>query len=201
MHISEGVLSAPVLLAGAALTAAGVAVGLRRMPVEKIPEVAVTTSAFFVAALIHIPVGPANMHMALNGLLGIMLGWMAFPSILVALALQALLFQFGGLSTLGVNTFNMAAPAVMAHYLLSRPVRKGGRLAGTMSGFAAGASGVAIGAVLIALCLLTTDRGFTGIANVLVVSHLPLMLVEGTVTAFIISFLLRVKPEMLEACT
>ncbi|NHZ72019.1 MAG: cobalamin biosynthesis protein CbiM, partial [Aquificales bacterium] len=33
---------------------------------------------------------------------------MAFPAILVALTLQALLFQFGGFTVLGVNTFNMA---------------------------------------------------------------------------------------------
>ncbi|GAG45255.1 unnamed protein product, partial [marine sediment metagenome] len=95
MHISEGVLSAPVLVTGAALAAAGVSVGLRKMDYEKIPQVAVLSSAFFVASFIHVPIGPANAHLILNGISGILLGWLCFPSILVALALQAILFQFG----------------------------------------------------------------------------------------------------------
>ena len=122
MHISEGVLSAPVLLTGAGLTAAGVAVGLRKMDNEKIPQVAVLTSAFFVASLIRIPLGPSAVHLVLNGLLGLVLGWSAFPAILVGVALQALIFQFGGLTTLGVNTFIMAAPAILCHYLFARSI-------------------------------------------------------------------------------
>ncbi len=71
---------------------------------------AVLSSVFFIASLIHVPVGPSAAHLILNGVCGLLLGWMAFPAILVGLALHALLFQFGGLTTLGVNTFNMAFP-------------------------------------------------------------------------------------------
>src|SRR4030042_7022817 len=117
MHISEGVLSAPVLITGAILSVVGVAIGLRKMSYDKIPQVAVLSSAFFIASLIHVPVGPSAAHLVLNGFLGILLGWMAFPSILVALSLQALLFQFGGFTPLGVNTVNMAPPAIIAYYL------------------------------------------------------------------------------------
>ena len=85
MHISEGVLSAPVLLTGAALTAGGVAVGLKKMDSEKVPLVGVLSSAFFGASLIHVPVGPSAVHLVLNGLLGLLLGWSAFPAILVGL--------------------------------------------------------------------------------------------------------------------
>ncbi len=49
--------------------------------------------------------------------MGLLLGWPAFPAILVGLFLQALLFQFGGLTVLGVNTFNVAVPAVLCFYL------------------------------------------------------------------------------------
>ena len=45
MHISEGILSAPVLITGAALTAGGVAVGLKKMDVDEVPKVAVLSSA------------------------------------------------------------------------------------------------------------------------------------------------------------
>ena len=96
MHISEGVLSAPVLVTGAALTVAGVAVGLKKMDYEKIPQVAVLTSAFFVASLIRVPVGPSAVHLVLNGLLGLILGWAAFPAILVGVALPVWGFDHSG---------------------------------------------------------------------------------------------------------
>ncbi|MFA4915253.1 MAG: cobalt transporter CbiM [Syntrophales bacterium] len=198
MHISEGVLSAPVLVAGALLTVGGTALGLKKMDYDDIPEVAVLSSAFFIASLIHVPIGPSSVHLIINGLVGLLLGWMAFPSILVALALQALLFQFGGFTTLGVNTFNMAAPAIIVYYLLNLPVRKGNHLLTVISGFAAGALGVGVGALLVALTLVSTGESFFNVAKLTVVVHLPVMVVEGIITAFCVTFLKRVKPEMLE---
>jgi cobalt/nickel transport system permease protein len=55
VHISEGVLSAPVLVTGALLAAGGVALGLRKMAPREVPKVAVMSSAFFVATLIRGP--------------------------------------------------------------------------------------------------------------------------------------------------
>jgi len=199
MHISEGVLSAPVLVAGAILTVGGTALGLKKMDYERIPEVAVLSSAFFVASLIHVPVGPSSVHLILNGLVGLLLGWMAFPSILVALALQALLFQFGGFTTLGINTINMAVPAVLAYYLFSLPVRKGNHVISIIAGFGAGVIGVGMGAILVALTLVSTGENFLEVAKLVVIVHLPVMVIEGIITAFCVVFLKRVKPEILEA--
>ncbi|MDD5642485.1 MAG: energy-coupling factor ABC transporter permease, partial [Syntrophales bacterium] len=98
MHISEGVLSPAVLAGGAGLAVVGTAIGLKKMDYEAIPRVAILSAAFFVASLIHVPVGPVGLHLVLNGLMGLLLGWVAVPAILIALFLQALLFQFGGLT-------------------------------------------------------------------------------------------------------
>jgi cobalt/nickel transport system permease protein len=198
VHVSEGILSAPVLLGGAALSAAGVAAGLKKMRPESIPEVAVLSSAFFVASLLHVPVGPANVHLTLNGLVGVLLGWTAFPSVLVALTLQALVFQFGGFTTLGVNTFVMGAPAVAAHYAFGPLVRSGARGRATLGGAGAGALGVLGGAMFIALALVETEEGFLHVAQVVAATHLPVALAEGALTAFVVLFLRKVKPEMLE---
>ncbi|HHN65557.1 MAG TPA: cobalt transporter CbiM [Nitrospirae bacterium] len=198
MHISEGILSTPVLTAGAALAMGGVALGLKRMDYEKIPEVAVLSSAFFVASLIHVPLGPTSVHLVLNGLVGVLLGWMAFPSILVALALQALLFQFGGFTVLGVNTFNMAAPAVASYYLFNLLVRRGNRAVTAVAAFLSGALGVGGGAFLIALSLVTTGEEFLSVARLVFLAHLPVMLIEGIITSFCVLFLKKVKPEILE---
>ena len=126
MHISEGVLSPAVLAGGAALTAVGTAIGFKKMDYEAIPRVAILAAAFFVATLIHVPVGPVGLHLVLNGLMGLLLGWLAVPAILVALFLQALLFQFGGLTVLGVNTVIMALPAVVCFYLFRPFLRRPG---------------------------------------------------------------------------
>jgi cobalt/nickel transport system permease protein len=197
VHISEGILSAPVLAGGAALAAGGVAVGLRKMDYEKIPEVAVMTSAFFVASLVRVPLGPGSVHLTLNGLMGLLLGWMSFPAMLVALGLQAVLFQFGGLTTLGVNTFNMAAPAVAAHYLLRPLLRGGGKTAWAVAGFLAGVFGIAGGASLVALSLTMTGEEFSAVAKTLLVANVPVAAAEGVVTAFALLFLRKVKPELL----
>jgi cobalt/nickel transport system permease protein len=193
MHISEGILAGPVLAAGAAVAVAGLAIGLRGLENERVPEVAVLASAFFVASLVRVPVGPANLHLVLNGLVGLLLGWSAFPAIVVALVLQALLFQFGGLSTLGVNAAVMGLPAVAAWYI-ARPLARRHPLA---SGFIAGITGVGLGTLCMAVALVGSDENLLNLARVLMVTHLPLMLAEGVITAFIVRFILKVRPEML----
>lgn len=199
MHISEGVLSAPVLITGAALTVAGVAVGLKKMDNERIPQVAVLTSAFFVASLIRIPLGPSAVHLVLNGLLGLVLGWAAFPAILVGLLLQALIFQFGGLTTLGVNTFIMAAPAILCYHLFARSVALRHSSVAMALGFACGFVAVFLSALLLALSLIFTGESFLQAAKILVVAHLPVMVLEGLVAAFCLAFLMKVKPEIMGA--
>ena len=197
MHISEGVLSPPVLVAGAVLTAAGVAMGLKKMDNEKIPRVAVLTAAFFVASLIRVPVGPSSVHLILNGLLGLVLGWTAFPAILVGLVLQAILFQFGGLTTLGVNTFIMAMPAILCYYLFGRSISSKHPGVATALAFGCGFFAVLFSSLLLALCLIFTGESFMQAAKILVLTHLPLMFLEGLIVAFCLGFLMKVKPELL----
>lgn len=117
MHVVDGAVSTSVLVGGAVLSIGGLAMGLRQVTLENLPRVGVLSAVFFVASLIHVPLGFSSIHLILNGLLGIILGWVAFPASFVALVLQAVFFGFGGVSVLGVNTFNIAAPAVAVFYL------------------------------------------------------------------------------------
>jgi len=197
MHISEGILTAPVLAGGAVLAGAGLVMGLRELKPERVPQVAVLSSAFFVGSLIHIPFGPVSIHLILNSINGLILGWAAFPSILVALVLQALLFQYGGITVLGVNTVIMALPAVTTYYLFRRAVRAESSAGAWLGGFAAGFTAVAFGAILIAISLILSGEGFREPAAVAFAFHLPLMITEGIITGFCITFLRKVKPEIL----
>jgi len=196
MHISEGILSGSVLVSGIAMAAAGTAIGLKKLDYDRIPRAAILTAAFFVASLIHVPIGPSSIHLILNGLVGLILGWGAFPVILVALALQALLFQFGGITTLGVNTLIMAFPAVVGYYLFGPLVRRPPRIA-LPAAFVCGAFSVFLGAVLVGLALAFTDKHFLKASAMVAGAHIPVMIIEGIITAFCVAFFRKVYPEIL----
>ncbi len=198
MHISEGVLSAPVLISGGVLTAAGVYMGLKKIDNEQIPLVALISAAFFVASLIHVPIGPSSVHLILNGLAGILLGWAAFPALLIALFLQAILFQFGGLTTLGVNTFNMAFPAIMVFYLFKFFKNSENKKIVYVGEFLSGFLSVFFAAVFVGLSLFFTGSSFFKVAELAVAARIPVMIVEGFVTLVVLEFLRKVKPEILK---
>jgi len=198
MHISEGVLSGSVLISGFALTAVGTAVGLKKLDYEHIAQVGVLSASFFVASLIHVPIGPSNVHLILNGIVGLLLGWGAFPAILVALSLQAVLFQFGGITSLGINTLIMAVPAVMCYYLFGSIIRNRPKWIG-FTAFACGFTAVFLGAVLAGAALIFTEENFLTVSALIIVAHVPVMIIEGIVTVFCVGFLSKVRPEMLSA--
>lgn len=196
MHISEGVLSGPVLVAGAAVAAVGTAAGLKKLELDRVAQAGMLSAAFFVGSLIHVPVGPSNVHLILNGIVGLLLGWAAFPAILTALLLQGMMFQYGGITTLGVNTVIMAVPAVICYYLFGPFILKKPRLA-VPAAFACGAGSVFLGAILAGASLMFTEASFLEVAGLVVTAHLPVMVIEGVVTVFCVAFLKKVKPEML----
>ena len=198
MHISEGILSAPILISGGILTSAGVYMGLKKLSNIQIPLVALISAAFFVASLIHIPLGPTSVHLILNGLAGILLGWAAFPALLIGLFLQGILFQFGGLTTLGINTFNMAFPAIMVFYffkLFKKSNNKKILLAGE---FLSGALSVFFAALLVGVSLFFTGQSFLKVAELTVAAHVPVMIIEGFITLIVVEFLRKVKPEIFD---
>ncbi|AER67363.1 cobalamin (vitamin B12) biosynthesis CbiM protein [Thermovirga lienii DSM 17291] len=196
MHIAEGVLSWPVLVSGAAIATAGTAYGIKKLSFETIPRCGIVSAALFVASLIHVNLGASSVHLILGGLGGILLGWSLFPAFLVALFLQAVLFQFGGLVVLGVNVTNMALSGVLAGFVgrallkrLKRPF-----LCGAISG----ALGVFGAAVFVAASLAFSGEAFRASAVLLIGAHLPVAIIEGIITGFIVSFLSKTDKNFLE---
>jgi cobalt/nickel transport system permease protein len=126
VHISDGYLSRPwdglPWLVGGYAVAAGLAYwGTRRIGDEEIPRIALLTAAFTVAGGLHINIGPVSVHLILNGLLGAVLGRRAALAVPVGLFLQALAGH-GGFTTLGINTCVMLIPALLAGWVLRRPM-------------------------------------------------------------------------------
>jgi cobalt/nickel transport system permease protein len=199
VHLAEGVLSAPVLVASAVLAVGAVAYGLRRLDDDQLPLAALLGAVFFVASTIHVPVGVGSVHLVLNGLAGLLLGWAVVPVVLVALLLQAALFSFGGFAVLGANVLILALPAVAAHYALrglAVPGAARGRL--LLAGALAGVLGIG-GAALVAALLLTASggRALADLVGLLALAHLPVMLIDATIGALALALLARLAPHVL----
>jgi len=197
MHIVDGALSAPVLISGGLLAVAGVAAGLKRLDSDRVPQVGLLSAAFFVASLIHLPVvGTASsVHLILNGLVGLALGWAAFPALAVALLLQAVFFGFGGLLVLGVNTVNIALPALIVFWLFGRKIRRSELRVAAVWGAVGGALSIAITAVMVAGSLALSGDNFLLAAKLVLLSHIPVALLEGFITGAAVLLISQVKPE------
>lgn len=194
-HIPDGILSIPVLVGGGVAAAAGVALALRSLDDERIPETAILSAMFFVASLLAVPAGPSSVHLLLSGLMGLTIGLATFPAVMVGLLLQALLFGFGGLTTLGVNTLNIALPGVVFGWLFLPLVRRLPPASAGVAGFFCAALSVAGTGCGVALALALSSSDFVPSAKIIGATYLPLMLGEGLITGFAIAFLKRVRPE------
>jgi cobalt/nickel transport system permease protein len=212
MHIPDGILPVPITAAGYAATAVVTWYSLRKIKQKEdarrdIPKASLLTAAFFVVSLIHIPIPPTSVHLVLNGLMGVLLDYYAFLAILIGLFFQAVMFGHGGLTTLGVNAIIMGLPAIIAAWLFrlrrignKESPRKDGTF-GFIAGFVA--MGLSVG-MFVAILLLwipadlnvATERAAI---YTLAIAHLPLMAIEGAITAFMVVFLRRVRPTMLSS--
>ena len=213
MHIPDGIVPAQVCAAGYGLTGLLTWYSLRQInkqgdPSANVPKAALLTAAFFVASSIYIPIPPSSIHLLLNGLLGVVLGYFAFPAILIGLFFQALIVGHGGLTTLGVNATMMGLPALLAYHIFrlrllldsksTKPFITG------LFAFLGGALGLAFTALIfIAVVITTVPAEFNAQAEqaaiaTLTISHIPLAILEGVFTAMLVLFLQRVRPELLK---
>jgi cobalt/nickel transport system permease protein len=193
VHLSDGILPAPILGGGFLIATALAAWGAASMREEEAPRVAVFTAAFFCASLLHFKVPPTSVHLMFNGLLGVVLGRRALLALPIGLGLQAALLGHGGITTLGVNTAMFGASAMLAwglHHQLARQLRLPPFLCGAVSAAAA----VLTSGILLMLLLLSAGEGFRRVAQYALVAHLPVLVIEAIVTGFTVKFLHRVQP-------
>lgn len=194
-HIPDGLLSITVIAGGGVVAAAAVAIALGRLEDDRIPETAILSAMFFVASLFAVPVGPSSVHLLLSGLMGLTIGLATFPAVMVGLLLQSLLFGFGGLTTLGVNTLNIALPGVVFGWLFLPLVRRLPPFSAGVISFVCAALSVAGTGCGVGLALMLSSSDFVPSAKIIGVTYLPLMLGEALITGFAIAFLKRVRPE------
>ncbi|MDR0629082.1 MAG: cobalt transporter CbiM [Treponema sp.] len=191
MHISEGVLSVPVLALGWGTAVVGIGIGLKKTPPENLPKTALVSGVLFLVSLVHVPLGPSSIHLTCLGLAGMLLGWSAVPALFVALLLQGVLFQFGGLVSLGANTTIMGA-AALAGYGIGR---YGSGKRQYLFAFTGGFVAILIGSLLVTLALVLSNRDLTLTAGLIFAANLPLAGVEGLISVFMFIFLSKMLPD------
>lgn len=195
MHLSEGLLQPEILVGGAILSSAFTLYAFKTLKDEEIPKTAVLSALFFLASFVHVPIGPVSVHLVLGGLVGAMLGLRAFIAIFVALFLQGILFGFGGLTTLGINLFNLAAPTLLGYWLFVLPTQN--RLYKDILWFFVGFIPLLLSALLLSLTLALNGDIFFDAAKISLLAHLPLMFIEGIITLFALRFIEKVAPNLL----
>lgn len=199
MHIVDGALANPVVIGGAVLATGGIALGLRSLNMERIPVAGVLSASFFIASLIHVPIGPSSVHLILNGMAGMILGWAAFPALFVGLLLQAAFFGFGGVTVLGINTFNIAMPAVIVGVICRPFIRNGSCTLAAIWGGIGGALAIALTTAFVGLSLALSGEQFLVAARLVFFAHIPVMVIEGLLTAAAVTLAVRVKPRLFHA--
>ena len=195
MHLSEGILKPEILMVGAGVSSVLTFYAFKTLKDEEIPKTAVLSALFFLATFIHIPIGPTSVHLVLGGLVGALLGMRAFLAIFVALVLQVLLFGFGGITTLGINLFNLAMPAALAGFLFTLPIKSTWQK--NILWFALGFIPLCLSALLLSLTLSLNGELFVDAAKLALLAHFPVMIIEGVITLFALRFIEKVSPHLL----
>lgn len=198
MHLADGVLSAPVIAVTYGVSIASMAFAAKKIVDEDIPKISLMAGTFFAVSLISIPVPPTSVHPLICGLIGIILGAKAPLAFFVALLLQALLFKHGGITSLGANTIMLSVPAYLSYLMYKKmPIKKPAIKAGII-----GALSVVMTVIILIILLALTDQRFAqgdfSVIKIAALSHVPIMAIEGILTAFAIGFIEKTKPNWIK---
>jgi cobalt/nickel transport system permease protein len=166
LHAPDGFVSVPIAIAMWVATIAVIAYAVRRtnrhLDDRAVPLLGVMAAFIFAAQMFNFPVvGGTSGHLLGGVLAAVMLGpWAGTLVMTAVVAVQALLFQDGGLVIMGANIFNMGIVGTLGGYALYRGIARllGGEERGRLpaAGVAAWASVVAA-SVAMALQLGASD--------------------------------------------
>jgi cobalt/nickel transport system permease protein len=209
MHMSDALLSPSV--GGAMWAASGAAVALgaravnRQLDTSAAPLTGVVAAFVFAAQMVNfaIPGTGSSGHLGGGLLLAILLGpHAAVLAMASILTVQALFFADGGLLALGCNIFNLGViPAYIVYPLLFRPLAgsrpRSRRL--VVATVTAAVAALVLGAS--AVVLETTWSGVSSLplktfAALMLPIHAAIGIVEGVVTAAVVLFVRRARPEV-----
>ncbi|KAF0220454.1 MAG: cobalt/nickel transport system permease [Geobacteraceae bacterium] len=212
MHMADALLSPAVGGIMWAASAGAIAYSSRKVRQQlddrKAPLMGVLGAFIFAAQMINftIPGTGSSGHLGGGLLLAVLLGpHAAFLTIASVLVIQALFFADGGLLALGCNIFNMGFfPAFIAYPFIYTSLVNGksGRGAVTFAAILTAVVGLQLGALAVVLETVfsgISELPFTTFALLMQPIHLAIGVIEGVVTAAVVSFIVKARPEILES--
>ena len=213
MHMADALLSAAVGGTMCAVSAAAIAYSVTEIKKDelsekKIPVMAVAGAFVFSAQMINfaIPGTGSSGHIGGGILLASLLG--GFPALLTisaVLIIQCLFFADGGLLALGCNIFNLGViPCLFVYPLLYKPMLSkkfdlSGICAASITAVVVNLQLGAFGVVLQTQASGITGLPFSAFALLMQPIHLAIGIVEGLITASVLSFVYKMRPEILES--
>ncbi len=211
MHMADALLSPMVGGTMIAVTTGLAAYSIKKLQSDadssKIPLMGVMGAFIFAAQMINftIPGTGSSGHIGGGMLLSILLGPFAgFLTMLSVLLIQAMFFGDGGLLAIGANVFNLGFFTCFIVYpLIYRNLTRKqlsqkrifiASMASSIVGLQLGAFGVVLETVFSG----KTELPFGSFLMMMQPIHLAIGIVEGLLTATIVSFVWKSRPEMIE---
>lgn len=196
MHISDGILSSEIVIATSIIGVALLAFSFKNIKNSNIALISAMGAIFFIASFIHIPLGPTQIHLVLIGIIGIILGSQVFLAILIALLLQATLLGFGGLTSIGANLIIMAVPSFIVYLLVKFGLLN--FLTEKIKYFSIGFLSVLLSTLILAFILALSKDEYLIASYTIIFANIPAMIIEGLITLFLINYLKKSIPDILE---
>jgi len=204
LHIPENFLSLTVSMACWLLTAAVLSIAISRtnrsLGEKQVPLMGVMAAFIFAAQMINFPVvGGTSGHLLGGVLAAITLGpWAGMLVMTAVIAVQALLFQDGGLLVMGANILNMGLVTTAIGYGLYRGAALRNRMLKlSVAGIAAWLS------VLAGALFTSLELWLSGYARLQIVIpamlgiHILIGLGEALITVAALAFILQSRPDLL----
>jgi cobalt/nickel transport system permease protein len=207
MHIPDGFLSVPVSILGWVLAVVMIGLALRQtsktLTERQVPLLGITAAFIFAAQMINFPVlGGTSGHLMGGMLAAVLLGpWSAVLVMTSVVAVQALVFQDGGVLALGFNVVNMGIISAFVGYAVYTTISKmmGNSRRAKFTGAAMGAwLGVEAAAVAVAVQLAVSNTSAFAIAFPAMVGvHALIGIGEALITVGALAFIQQTRPDLL----
>ena len=206
LHIPDGFLSLAISLIFWAITIVTVGIAISKtnksLGEKQVPLMGIMAAFIFAAQMLNFPVaGGTSGHFLGGALAAMVLGpWAGILVMTAVIALQALLFQDGGLLVMGANILNMGLLTAMIGFGLYRSVigrSKGVRL--TVAGVAAWLAVVASALVTALQLWLSGTTRLEIVVPAMLGVHVLIGIGEAIITVAALSFIEQTRPDIINA--
>jgi len=206
MHIPDGFLAANTWVPAWIMSIGGIGYCIRKagqlVKDRVIPLMGVMSAFIFAAQMLNFPIAGGTSGHLLGGVLAAVLVGPYAGAVVIAIVLivQCLVFQDGGLTTLGANIFNMSIIGCMGGYVIYSFVRK---ILGNDKGIIIGAAIAAWLSVVVASCACAVELAISGTSPLkialpaMALVHMLIGVGEAIITCLVVAFVLKVRPDLI----